>query len=511
MSDDQNEPWNNIKDADSSAEKTSESISDQDNTLTTSVHQGHDLEDSDPYRQLGHDLAYRIPEGSLDDYLSALPPILSRALGKYIVLPSGEVTVSECAWVVFGIFARKRKLFLRTDTIVEVRRDLKGGLVLRAVTPEGLCSRIEGLGWQLKVFRNDAHHGHKERLKPGRLQPIMAKQLMDSLASGELLPHIRLVISCPAVTIGSDGKADFLREGFNPVFSKRSPEVGIFVAHGTQPPRFSVAEAADILLELISDYRFRKPGDKARALAWIITPALRLGGLLDCLTPLFVMEANRSQSAKSLFVYAIATIYGEVCGTTTQRKGGVSSTEELFDTLLQKRRPFIMFDNLDGAFESPRLESFITSSAGFAARGAYKAEEELDPRLYFVYASSNGFRCEREDLRNRMSIVQIVHRPKSDSFRFYREAWLRHIESNQSKYLGAVCSIAAAWLEDGRQVTNETRHYFREWAQPLDWIIKNYFNHPSVGRLMDDEVTRMFTGSLGDEPSIDEVDVPTVL
>ena len=75
------------------------------------------------------------------------------------------------------------------------------------------------------------------------------------------------------MTVDADGRPVYLAQGFNKL--QRT-----FVSDPTQPDRVPVKEAAQALLALISDFNFRTPGDRARALAWLLTPALWLGGLL---------------------------------------------------------------------------------------------------------------------------------------------------------------------------------------------------------------------------------------
>jgi hypothetical protein len=53
---------------------------------------------------------------------------------------------------------------------------------------------------------------------------------------------------------------------------------------------------------------------------------------------------------------------------------------------------------------------------------------------------------------------------------------LDHIRAEQAFYLGSVFAVVRAWHDAGKQATKETRHDFRQWAQILDWIIRNVFN-----------------------------------
>ncbi|MBE7157220.1 MAG: hypothetical protein INR62_02070 [Rhodospirillales bacterium] len=156
-----------------------------------------------------------------------------------------------------------------------------------------------------------------------------------------------------------------------------------------------------------------------------------------------------------------------------QRNGGVGSLDESFSAALIAGRPFIQLDNLRGALDSQFLESFLTEdSAG--ARVPHRGEVPVDPRRFFVLASSNGIEATR-DLANRSSFVRIRKREQFQ-FRTYPEGGLlEHVKAQQSYYLGCVFSIVAEWLIEGKPRTRETRHDFREWAQVLDWIVQRLF------------------------------------
>jgi hypothetical protein len=50
-----------------------------------------------------------------------------------------------------------------------------------------------------------------------------------------------------------------------------------------------------------------------------------------------------------------------------------------------------------------------------------------------------------------------------------------HVVASQAYFLGCVFSVIAEWAAKGQPRTTETRHDFREWAQTLDWIVRNIF------------------------------------
>ena len=90
------------------------------------------------------------------------------------------------------------------------------------------------------------------------------------------------------------------------------------------PEQMALSEAVEILLDSIAEYDFATPADKSRAIAAILTPALKFGGLLEAHIPIFVIEADESQAGKGFFLEQVQTIYREPASMVTQRQGGVA-------------------------------------------------------------------------------------------------------------------------------------------------------------------------------------------
>ena len=442
------------------------------------------LDECADFRALGVALANGVKEAQLDAFLATLPPQQNWLIGKYLVIPSGHLSIDAGSWICIGIAVRHGRLYLQGWDLVEICGGPDRQMVLLKVIPERFCSLLEGFGYRVMALRTDKNGAI--RLKIARLSTSMAKQMVNTSAARELPPRIETIIRCSTVTVDADGKPAYLMQGYNKL--QRT-----FVSDPTQPEQVPLAEACRALLELISDFNFRKPGDRARALAWLITPALWLGGMLkNARLPFFLAEADRSQSGKTLFIGGVASIYGEEPTVFAQRKHGVGGTGEFFCSALLKARPFVLFDNIRWELDCPEIEAFFTAPSGlFSARVPHRDSIDVNTRRYFIFGTSNGFKSEQEDLRNRTSIVQLLQRPKAYIFRYSRDHWLAHIRSRQPFYLGCVCAIAAAWVEAGRPSTNNTGHCLREWCQALDWILLTYFKDASVGGIADDEVSRM--------------------
>lgn len=383
-----------------------------------------------------------------------------------VYLYGGDVLITESAERLGYLLAQTEKYFLRGGAVVRLSEDDDEPPVLQVVEAATLTSDFEKVAKLVKP-------GGKEGAvaKGSTCAEQEARLIMKCPAFKKSLPLIRLLSQCPVLIEGHLGLEQIC--GYD-------PDSGI-LAFGERVHMMPQAAARALLLDAISDFRFASKGDKARALASILTPALVFGGLLGGRAPMDLTEANASQAGKGFRNKITAAIYNHPVTTITQKTGGVGSMEESFATALIKGHTFISIDNVRGAIDSPAIESFLTEDR-FSARVPYMGAVDVDPRRVILQLTSNRTDL-TVDLANRSSCVRILKQPDGYRFQKYPEGdILDHIRANQPLYLGAVYSILVAWHGSGKLKTREARHDFRPWAQTLGWIIQHMFQ---MGPLLD--------------------------
>ena len=392
----------------------------------------------------------------LPEDAAALPTIT----GNVVILPSGTVTITDAASDIFPRLAKGRRLFVRGLTLMELS---KGSLdILRSTA---FRSRLENLG-PLMAWRKDGHSDPV--LKPTLCSEDIAKALLESLPARESLPVISIVTGCPVATEDEHGNLEVLYGGYHNRLG------GVLVTSKDEPPKVPIAEAVSALGALLDDFEFQSPSDRSRALASFLSPAFTIGGLLNGRVPADVAEADQSQAGKGYRQKVVAAIYGEAPYVIAQKKGGVGGIEESFSQALIAGRPFIQIDNLRGAFDSQFFEAFFTADS-IGARVPHKGEVQIDPRRFFIFASSNGVDT-TADFANRSSFIRIRKRI-GHQFKVYPEGdLLSHVRARRPYYLGCIFSVITEWLAYRKPRSDETRHDFRAWAQVLDWIVQHIFH-----------------------------------
>lgn len=240
---------------------------------------------------------------------------------------------------------------------------------------------------------------------------------------------------------------------------------------GQKPDEMSLDDARQLLNVTLQDCHFASDGDRSRALAALITPALVFGGLLGGRAPIDVGEADQSQSGKGYRHKVTTAIYRNQPRTITQRERGVGSLQESFDAALVSGACFISFDNLRGKIESAGIESFMTESVYFA-RIPYSSPMEIDATRTIVQVTTSKGEFTR-DTTNRSSIVRI--RKRGDDYKYQRFSegeLLDHIHANQGKFLGAIFAVIWEWHKQGKPRLEMAAHDFHRWATTLGWIVE---------------------------------------
>jgi hypothetical protein len=407
-----------------------------------------------------------------------IPPIEEKEKSKHppgwMILPcEGLLKVSESAELVFDHMAKSRRLFIRGSVVVELTRSKDGALELDTVDAEGLRSRIDKHG-TVAAWRTGSH-GEK-LLKPGAHLSLDTARVFLASHERYLLPPIEGIHACPILVV-EEGGPTILKKGYH------NHGGGRLITGGTEPKQMPVEAATEIITSALAEFDFVTPADKSRAVAAIISPALRMGELLICHMPLFVMEADETQTGKGYLLEIGQETYNEIPYVIGKRIGGVGSLDEDLSQALISGRPFIQLDNVRAKIDSQFLEMVLTCplSGTVPCRVPHKGTSHINPHRFVFQLTSNGFES-TSDLANRSCIVRLRKR-SGYNFRRYPEGdLLDHVRGNQPVFLGAVHSIAAAWIASGKPRTDDTRGEgrFRQWAQSLDWIVQELCGLPPL-------------------------------
>lgn len=392
-------------------------------------------------------------------------------------MPGGKIGHEQAGEITFPVIGRSKRVFMRGGIVHEIEKEDAGKLALVPVTADRFVALVETFPpWRVAKYEEAEDESGKVtvRWRSCTFTRGAAQTAIVTDAARKHLPRIEQIVSCPIITFGSTpGTCRVLTTGYH------EHQGGTFIAGGKEPPEVPLEKAQSALADLLADFDFASQADASRAVASLLSPALKMGGLIDDHFPLDLAEADQSQSGKTYRQKLAVKIYNGEAEAILQNKGGVGSLDEAVSAALIKGRPFIMLDNVRGRVDSEILESAIRGHGSVSCRTLrHRATINTGPFLW--YLSTNGAELTR-DLANRAVVTRIRKRPAGFIYREFSEGDLvRHIEANQSFYLGAVFSIVREWVKQGRPRTTETRHDFRLWTQSMDWIIQEIFGLPPL-------------------------------
>ena len=277
-----------------------------------------------------------------------------------VILPGKGVCITDTANMLAVSYQdshAEARLYNRGNAVFCVTRD-NNGAMLNALSSQRACSEFELVSTLLKIGQSG--------LEKTICSPATAKTIISSSTFLNSIPKINLVTNSPVILKNEDNTCR--------VVNSYDATSGI-LSTGVPAEDVPLDEAIALLNNLLSDFNFQGAGDKSRALAALLTPALVSGKVLDARAPIMMLQADKSQSGKGFFTKLLGAVYNELPSTVAQRTGGVGSIDENFDAALTLGRPVIVIDNLRGKLNSPQMEAFMTADI-YSARIPYSNPDE---------------------------------------------------------------------------------------------------------------------------------------
>lgn len=386
-------------------------------------------------------------------------------------VPSGGISYTESADIIFTHLGSARRLFARGGIPHEVKTSPTQPDYLAPITPERFCSLVEGFNHRVcrrEMVKQESGENRTVWRKTG-LPISSAKILLETDAARNNLPTISQISAAPILT--KDGTV--LGHGYH------EHGDGVLVTSKLLPVDMPIESARTAILGLLDDFLFTSPSDKSRAVASILSPALKAGEHIADDFPIDVAEADQSQSGKTFRQKLVCLIYGETPSAIIAPRGGVGSLDESIAAALIKGRPFVALDNFRGKLDSTLLEEATRGHEVVTCR-ALRTSVEVRTRPFNFQLSTNGAEFTR-DVSNRSVITRIRKQPPGYNFRSFPEGALdTHVSMNRTFYLGAVFAVIREWQRLGCPITSDTRHSFRGWTQALDGIVQHVLKLPPL-------------------------------
>lgn len=267
-------------------------------------------------------------------------------------------------------------------------------------------------------------------------------------------------------------------------------------AEGTIAELPTVPEAAAQVQELLQDFQFSTPFDKARAVAFLLAPCLARSGILGGggRVPFFFVTKDQRAAGAGFLAKVVAAVYGMKPKAVSLLKSNPERCKEGISKALCGGNALIYLDNVtkNDLRDLSFLESLLTEPI-FEARAPY-IQAELDVTAEVFAGTSNGAVLS-DDLASRTCLIRICKRPDSYSFRTWEEGGLiDHIVAARPQILAAVYSLVIEYAQKGHSTGGRVTGFrFPAWERATSWILEHCF----ALRLFEDDY-KMIQDSMSD-------------
>jgi hypothetical protein len=239
-----------------------------------------------------------------------------------------------------------------------------------------------------------------------------------------------------------------------------------------EPSHDDVAGARKLLLDMVADFPFVTPHDRANYLGAMMTPLIRQ--LVPPPYKLVVIGAPQRGSGKSLLALLMRELHGGVFRSEFPREDG-ELAKVVTAVLDCTSAPIVQFDNVSGVLKSPVLDGLLTSGE-WSGRVLGTSKDITLPNDRLWVATGNNVHL-GGDLERRVLWVTInanIEHPErrvSSSFAIPDlEGWVRE---HRSELLRSMLILIRAWVVAGKPMDEApTSDSFGMWAAVLRGVLE---------------------------------------
>jgi putative DNA primase/helicase len=233
----------------------------------------------------------------------------------------------------------------------------------------------------------------------------------------------------------------------------------------------SVEQAKHLLLEeLLGEFPFVGESDRAHALALVLTPFLRV--LIDGPAPLFVVDAPRHRTGKSLLVEASLTAAEGERARPSRLPANEDTVERMIAAALGDGATSMWLDNVRHYVDSETLAMVLTSRRWSRPSVRYGAEPLNNLATWVLTQNAAGLSTE---LTKRAVLIRLdagTEHPERRQIRRQQPLVSWALE-HRAELLAAAFRICEAWNEAGRPIRRERRMGgFESWEQVLGGVLQ---------------------------------------
>jgi len=411
---------------------------------------------------------FLVDRGEVDDFEAArahiakltgipLPEARHDTRAEILCAPRQHRDVVRDAWEVILAENKKRLRFFRHGSeLVRLVHEDGGSAVLEPVTPDWLFASLAWYAdWLKETKRGEvASKPDKDVVRSMLVEPSRRVPLVTALEFAPYFDRTGKLVEQAGYNATDEAY-------YAPPPHWRMNRVK------PRPSAADVAAAKAIVDELLADFPFAGPSDRAHAVSALLTPMMRR--LFDGPTPLHLFEAPSPGTGKSLLCDLISRV---VQGKPVEAGAFSSNQEEhrkrITATLLQAQR-VILIDNVDSDGRAARIESralaAVLTSMIWNDRLLGTSKNVTLPNNALWLMTGNNPQLSMELARRSIRIRLDTGTECPWRGRTFRHADIaRWVDANRPRLVHALLTFVAAWLATGRPFAKASLGRFEAWA-----------------------------------------------
>jgi putative DNA primase/helicase len=335
-----------------------------------------------------------------------------------------------------------------------------GAPILRPMTVDRMRYRLARDAYWTKL------KGNREQL----VAPLLSV-VRDVLATPDpQLPILSRIVGAPI--FAADGSLSIVPgyDARSRTFFAPAPNF-IVPAISVSPTRAEIEEARFLItVELMGDFPFVGPAEKAHAVAVTLLPFAR--NLIEGPTPLHSFEAPAPGTGKTLLVNLLTHLaLGRPIIAMTEGRDEDEWRKRIF-AKLRTAPAIVLLDNVKRRIESGALASVITSYPQWEDRILGHSETASVP-VQCVWIMTGNNPCFSLEMARRTIRIRLDARVDQPWLRdtFRHPDILSWAVLNRSRLVWAALTLIQAWIVAGRPYCSRTLGMFEQWSGIMGGIL----------------------------------------
>jgi hypothetical protein len=264
--------------------------------------------------------------------------------------------------------------------------------------------------------------------------------------------------------------------GYDPASALLYEPACVFPAVPVSPGLSEAKDAADLLLDLVSDFPFVSKDHQAAYLASLLTPFARFAVTGPC--PLFAFDANCPGAGKSMLADLIATISTGRRMSRSPQSDSDEETKKMITSVLLAGDRLMLVDNVNHPLGGAALDAVLTARV-WKDRVLGRSQTTGDlPALTVWYATGNNLTFKGDTVRRVVPCrLEAKQERPEERTGFRHPRLLEHAQSDRPRLVVAALTVLRAYFVAGKPKAGLTEFgSFESWSdtvrEPVAWLLQ---------------------------------------